>query len=42
MMKLADIAFMALVVLVLIGGLMEARERQKQQARLVSADAGRR
>jgi hypothetical protein len=29
MTKLADIAFMALVVLVLIGGLMEAREKQK-------------
>lgn len=42
MTKLADIAFMALIVLVLIGGLMEARERQKQQAKLVSAGIGRR
>lgn len=42
MMKLADIAFMALVVLVLIGGLMEARERQKLQAKLLSAGASHR
>jgi hypothetical protein len=32
MTKLVDIAFMALVVLVLIGGFMEAREKQKLRA----------
>lgn len=40
--KLADIAFMALVIMVLIGGLFEAREQRKLQARLASADAYRR
>lgn len=40
--KLADIAFMALVIMVLVGGLFEAREQRKLQARLASADTYRR
>jgi hypothetical protein len=33
MTKLADIAFMALVILVLVGSILEAREKQKLRLR---------